>query len=68
MKPTKSVDVIDLFDLGTEIEKPMDLEPVTGWQSVGFCGICCKDAEALQPGGRSPRHTESKTPLCRKGI
>lgn len=60
---------IDLFDLDiSDLIPPVpEKDAVKGWISIGFCGECCKDAQALQPGGRSPRHTESRTPLCQNG-
>lgn len=32
----------------------------------GFCFYCLSKIEALQPGGLSPRHVMTKTPLCRE--
>jgi hypothetical protein len=31
---------------------------------TGFCGTCCRDIQAIQPGGLNPRHIHDQSPLC----
>lgn len=51
----------------TQESSPTDSALLPGrkqWQPTGFCGVCVKPIEALQPGGLDPRHIETQTPLC----
>lgn len=67
MKARTAIDAIDLFDLDASYAESPVVEPsnvMAGWQSIGFCGRCVQPGEAMQPGGRFPRHTETRTPLC----
>src|SRR5215467_9142331 len=60
-----------LFDWPTrwdtyELNRPRLARPFLAgsYVTIGFCGICLREIEAVQPGGTHPRHRNDQSPIC----
>lgn len=58
-------DSLNNWDLFPTTMEPFEMPFHPGeYATIGYCGVCLKRIQAIQPGGIAPRHQEDQTPLC----